>query len=214
LAFYYYDLYHPLPKLPFTYHESSYVKFTDIRPQFLEILLSFEDRRFFSHAGVDLWALMRASTQWFTHQRVISGGSTITMQIARLLEPKPRTLHNKMKEMLRAFQLESRFSKAQLLEIYLNLAPYGGPITGLKKASLRYFNKAPQQLSISESALLVALPQSPTRLRPTRYLERATQARNKVLRRAIQMGTLSEKEGLKAIQENLELQVTSQKNTP
>ena len=111
----------------------------------------------------------------------VRGGSTITMQIARMMEPKERTVGGKFIEILRAMQLELRFSKRQLLEIYFNLAPYGGNIEGVGAAAYLYFDKGAEKLSLSEAAVLTALPASPTQFRPDKDLARCTLRRNKVL---------------------------------
>jgi penicillin-binding protein 1C len=159
-------------------------KAAEISPRLVELLIRIEDKRFRSHPGVDPLALARALAQWAQHGRPVSGASTLTMQTARLLEPRPRTLAAKLIEMLRALQLERRYTKDKILDIYLTLAPYGGNLAGARAASLAYFDKEPRELSDAEAALLVALPQSPSRLRPDRHLDRAIWARDKVLLRA------------------------------
>ena len=151
--------------------------------RYLEMLIAYEDKRFFSHHGVDPWALGRAILQAVSHGRVVSGASTLTMQTARLLEPRPRTITSKLIEMFRAVQLERRFSKREILAMYLTLAPFGGNREGIEAASRFYFGHPPATLSPSEAALLVALPQAPSRLRPDRRPQAARAARNKVLDR-------------------------------
>lgn len=160
------------------------VRLQEVDPKYVDLLIAFEDRRFRSHLGVDPLALLRASWQALEAGRVISGGSTLTMQAVRLLEPRPRTLGSKVIEIFRALQLEARFSKSEILEIYINLAPFGGNLEGLRAASLRYLGRRPGSLTLGEAALLVVLPQMPGRLRPDRFPEAATVARNKVLERA------------------------------
>ena len=135
----------------------------------LQLLLAYEDHRFYEHHGVDPLAMTRAIGQLIQYKRVISGGSTITMQLARLLDPKPRTMTSKLIEIVRAFQLELHYSKKEILSAYLTLAPYGGNVEGIVAASMRYFGKQPYALSASQIALLVALPQSPERNRPDKY---------------------------------------------
>ncbi|WP_245418462.1 penicillin-binding protein 1C [Cohaesibacter intestini] len=155
-----------------------------IDPEFIKILLAYEDKRFFAHHGIDPEAMLRASWQLLTNGRIISGASTITMQLARLLEPREnRTIGAKLWQMLRAIQLERRMSKPEILAAYLTLAPYGGNIEGVRAATLAYFGKEPGALSLSEAALLVALPQSPVARRPDIHPERALKARNTVLER-------------------------------
>lgn len=159
--------------------------------RFLDLLFAYEDRRFLSHAGVDPLALARAATQALREGRFVSGGSTLTMQVAKLLEPRPRTLGAKLREMLRAWQLERRLSKEQILALYLELAPYGGNLQGIRAASRFYFGKEPHYLTLAEAALLVALPQSPERRRPDRHPQAALQARNQVLERLAGAGVLT-----------------------
>lgn len=139
-------------------------KVEDVDAKFINLLIHTEDKRFYTHPGVDVAALLRASLGALTSFKVYSGGSTLTMQVVRLLEPRPRTLLSKGIEILKAMELEGKYSKKQILEMYLTLAPYGGNIQGVKAASLHYFGKSPHHLSQSEAALLVALPQSPTKL--------------------------------------------------
>ena len=155
---------------------------------YLDALKAFEDRRFDRHFGVDPLAVLRAAVQNLAGGRVVSGASTLTMQVARLLEPRPRTWRAKLIEAARAVQLEWRFSKREILDIYLTLAPFGGPVEGVRAAALILFGKEPASLTPGEAALLVALPQAPSRLRPDRWPERARAARDKVLDRAAILG--------------------------
>lgn len=164
----------------------------DVDPRFIDMLRSYEDRRFYAHGGLDWRAFARAAFQLASHLRVISGGSTLTMQVARLLEPREqRTPSAKLRQIARALELEARFSKAEILDLYLVLAPYGGNLEGLRAASLAYFGKEPRRLSLSEQALLVALPQSPEYRRPDRSPQAALDARNRVLDRVARYGLIS-----------------------
>lgn len=163
----------------------------DVDPKLIRFLIAYEDKRFDSHVGVDPLALARAAWQWLAAGRIVSGGSTLTMQVARLLEPRPRTLPAKAIEIARAIQLERRFTKAEILGMYLTLAPYGGNLEGVRAAATAWFGKEPRRLTDAEAALLVALPQSPTRLRPDLRPEAARGARNKVLTRLAVAGVLS-----------------------
>ena len=158
------------------------VDVTMLDPGYIDMLLTFEDRHFYTHPGFDLFAMGRALSQLIAHQKIVSGGSTITMQLARLLDPKPRTIMAKLAEIVRAFQLEWHYSKEEILSAYLTLTPYGSNVEGVVGASMRYFGKLPHSLSAGESALLVSLPQSPERNRPDRHLKNAINARNKVLK--------------------------------
>ncbi len=115
-----------------------------VDPQFLRMLVAYEDRRFFDHHGVDPWAVARAAWQLVTHGRIVSGGSTITMQLARLIEPREeRSLPAKLRQALRALQIERRLTKDEILTRYLALAPYGGNIEGVRAASLAWFGREP-----------------------------------------------------------------------
>ncbi|WP_420332009.1 peptidoglycan glycosyltransferase PbpC [Pseudomonas bubulae] len=155
----------------------------DVSPLYLDALLTYEDRWFFQHPGVNPLALGRAAWQNLSGGRVLSGGSTLSMQVARLLDPHERTLPGKLRQLWRTAQLEWHLSKPQILELYLNRAPFGGTLQGVAAASWAYLGKAPQQLTRSEAALLAVLPQAPSRLRPDRHPQRAQVARDKVLRR-------------------------------
>lgn len=148
-----------------------------IDPLFIEALLRVEDKRFFTHGGVDWRAMIRASVTSLNAGKIVSGGSTLTMQTARLLEPRPRTIGSKLIEMLRSLQIEARLSKQEILELYLTLAPYGGNLEGVRAASLAWFGQEPTSLSDDQIALLIALPQSPEVRRPDRYPENARAAR-------------------------------------
>lgn len=154
-----------------------------VTPRYLEALLTYEDRHFYQHPGVNPLAMLRAVGQAIYHGKAISGGSTITMQVARLLHPNKRTIGGKITQMLRALQLEWHFNKTQILEMYLNIAPFGGPLEGVQAASFTYFDKPASELTYNEAALLAVLPQSPSRYRPDRYPKRALAARNKLLNR-------------------------------
>ena len=156
----------------------------DVDPRFIEALLAYEDKRFFSHRGVDPLAMTRAAFQFATSGHIVSGGSTVTMQVARLLEPRrERSLYAKYRQMVRALQLEWTLSKDEILSLYLTLAPYGGNLEGIRAASLAYFGKEPRRLTLGETALLVALPQSPENRRPDRHADSAKAARDRVLDR-------------------------------
>ncbi len=167
------------------------VAVADVDPRCFELLEAYEDKRFRHHGGVDALAMLRAAGQFARRGRVVSGGSTLTMQAARLLEPRDeRTPAAKLRQIARALQLEARSSKDDILAIYLALAPYGGNLEGLRAASLSYFGKEPKRLSWAEAALLVALPQAPEARRPDREPEAARRARDRVLDRAVRLGAL------------------------
>lgn len=180
------------------------VEAKDVDSEYIRLLISYEDQRFGSHYGVDPRAMLRAAGQFVTNGRIVSGGSTITMQLARLLEPrKGRSFSSKLHQMARAIQLELRLSKAEILDHYLMLAPYGGNLEGVRAASLAYFGKEPKGLTLAQSALLVALPQSPERRRPDRFPKRAKNARDTVLTRAANTGTIALSEVKRAARSNV-----------
>jgi penicillin-binding protein 1C len=162
----------------------------DVDPLYLGLLKAYEDRRFASHWGVDPLAAMRAAGQLAERGRIVSGASTLSMQAARLLDPRPRSFKTKALQSARALQLEWRYSKHEVLAIYLTLAPMGGNLEGVRAASLAYFGKEPRQLSAAEAALLVAIPQSPERRRPDRASSVAQKARDRVLERGVEHGVI------------------------
>ncbi len=175
------------------------IDLADVDPAFIDMLLAYEDRRFHSHAGVDPLALMRAAGQFLANGRIVSGGSTITMQVARLIEPrKARSLTAKLRQMARALQIERRLSKDEILSLYLMLAPYGSNLEGVRAASLAWFGKEPDRLETGEAALLVALPQLPERRRPDRNHAAAEAARDRVLSRMVDAGLLPPHEAERA----------------
>ena len=164
----------------------------DVDPLFFEILLAYEDRRFHAHRGVDVAALFRAAWQMVRHGHPVSGASTITMQVARLLSGQStRSLSGKLNQALTALALEGRLAKDEVLALYLTLAPYGGNLEGIRAASLAYLGKEPKRLTPAEAALLVALPQAPEARRPDRDARAAGAARDRVLARAEAAGVLN-----------------------
>ncbi|HVY87429.1 MAG TPA: penicillin-binding protein 1C [Hyphomonadaceae bacterium] len=154
-----------------------------IDPGFIKALLAYEDKNFREHGGVDFLAMGRAAGSLVSAGHVVSGGSTITMQTARLLEPHPRNIGAKIIESIRAWQLEERYTKDQILELYLTLAPYGGNLEGIRAASWAYFGREPDNLSPDQIAMLIALPQSPEARRPDLHPGPAVIARKRVLMR-------------------------------
>lgn len=159
------------------------VALADVSPLYLEALERYEDRWFRWHPGVNPLALTRAAWQWLWHGRIVSGGSTLTMQVARIIEPTPRTLAGKSRQILRALQLELHYSKDEILTLYVNYAPMGGVLEGVEAASRAYLGKPAKRLSHADAALLTVLPQMPSRLRPDRQPARARVARDKVVHR-------------------------------
>lgn len=167
-----------------------------VSPLYLEALLNYEDRWFWRHPGVNPVSMLRAAGQMLRSGKVVSGGSTLTMQVARILDAK-RTRHTrtplrKIRQILRAIQLEAHLSKREILILYLERAPFGGTIEGVEAASWAYLGKPAARLSHAEAALLAVLPQSPSGRRPDRHPEAAQAARDKVLARMAALGVWTE----------------------
>jgi penicillin-binding protein 1C len=168
------------------------VDVADVDPRLLQMLVAYEDHRYFVHSGIDWAAVARALGQIVERRRIVSGASTLTMQVARLLEPRQeRSLMAKARQMLRAKQLEAQLSKQDILRLYLALAPYGGNLEGIRAGSLAYFGREPKRLTLAEAALLVAVPQAPEERRPDRFLAAAKAARDRVLDRAAAAGIIT-----------------------
>jgi penicillin-binding protein 1C len=167
----------------------------DVDQRYLKMLFAYEDKRFYAHDGVDVLALVRAAYQLVSERHIVSGGSTLTMQVARLLEPRRRrSFYAKLRQITRALQIEENLSKNKILSLYLTLAPYGGNLEGIRSASLAYFGKEPKKLTVAQAALLVALPQAPEARRPDRYPGEALAARNLVLDRVADAGAIPQDE--------------------
>jgi len=153
----------------------------EVAPGLIDTLVATEDRHFWHHPGVNPLSLVRAALQDLRAGRIVSGGSTLTMQAARLLEPRPRTVRAKLIEVARALQLEARFSKREILGIWLTLAPMGGNLEGVRAGALAWFGTGPGLLDAAQSALLVAIPRRPEALRPDRHPGRARALRDRIL---------------------------------
>lgn len=173
-----------------------------VDPELIKMLVAYEDKRFYDHSGVDPLALLRAAGQFAASGHIVSGGSTLSMQLARLIEPREsRSVGSKLRQMFRALQIERSLAKHEILERYLTLAPYGGNLEGVRAAALAWFGKEPKRLTVGEAALLVALPQLPERRRPDRNRDRAEAARDRVLQRMVEAGLLGETEAARAARE-------------
>jgi penicillin-binding protein 1C len=160
------------------------LRMSNVDPAFIDMLIAYEDKRFFSHSGVDPIAVARAGLQALWQGEIVSGGSTLTMQVARLLENSGTgQWQGKLRQVRLALALEQQLSKAQILELYLAHAPYGGALEGLRAGSLAWFGKEPARLTLAQAALLVALPQAPETRRPDRHATAAQAARSRVLDR-------------------------------
>lgn len=172
--------------------------------KFAIALLQFEDKRFRQHSGVDFLALVRASYDNLRQQRIVSGASTLSMQVIRLSRGNPpRTLDEKLLELLRAWRLESRYDKDEIFKLYASHAPFGGNVVGLEAAAWRYFARGPEQLSWAESAMLAVLPNNPALIHPGRNRERLLAKRNRLLLQLYQQHVLSQLEYDLAVAEPL-----------
>ncbi len=179
------------------------VSVRQVSPYYIEALLTYEDRWFYSHPGINPLSLGRAAWQNLRGARVVSGGSTLSMQVARLLDPHSRTLPGKARQLWRTLQLEWHLSKDEILGIYLDRAPFGGTLQGVAAASWAYLGKSPLQMTRAEAALLAVLPQAPSRLRPDRHPQRAQAARDKVLRRLAEFQVWPQRAVNEALEEPL-----------
>jgi penicillin-binding protein 1C len=173
-----------------------------VDPRYVDMLIRYEDNRFRSHGGVDLIAMTRAVAQAVMNGGVVSGGSTLTMQVARLIEDSGNgALAGKLRQMRVAWALERRLTKDEILTLYLNHAPFGGNLEGVRAAAYAWFGKPPARLTPAQAALLVAIPQSPEGRRPDRFPDRAEAARDRVLARMVRDGLLPPDEAEAALTE-------------
>ncbi len=175
------------------------ISLAEVSPWLIQATIAVEDQRFRDHPGVDAWAILRAVGQNLRAGRIVSGASTLDMQVCRMMDNRPRTFRAKAIEAFRAAQLNRLLTKGQILETYLNAAPYGGNVQGVEAASLRYFNKHAKDLSLAEAALLAGLPQSPSRYRPDRNLDAATGRQQVVLHRMFEDGVITGQQYAEAV---------------
>lgn len=181
------------------------VPLEQISPWLIQATIAVEDERFYSHPGIDPFALARAAWQDLSAGRVVSGGSTLTMQLCRMMDNRPRTWHVKLAEMFRSLQLERLRDKRWILETYLNTAPFGRNLRGAQAASWTWLGKPADELSLAEAALLAGLPQSPSRYRPDRFPDRAKARRDTVLRRMLELGMIDEQQRQLAASQPVEI---------
>ena len=175
-----------------------------VDPRLIAMLIAYEDKRFYEHHGVDPLAMLRATAQALRHGEIISGGSTLTMQVARLLEASGTgSWRGKLRQIRVALALEERLSKAEILALYLTLAPYGGNIEGVRAAARMWFDTEPNRLTPAQSALLVVLPQAPESRRPDRNYTAAMAARTAALTRFVRAGVISQDDAKAAMGEAL-----------
>ncbi|MEO6611898.1 MAG: penicillin-binding protein 1C [Chitinophagaceae bacterium] len=176
----------------------------EISPLLQKTIVAKEDRHFYSHPGVNPFAVIRAVFSNLFHLRRMSGASTITMQVAKMLEPGKRNMWSKMREMFRALQLELKYSKKEILQMYLNLVPYGGNIEGVKAASLLYFKKNPDHLSLAEITALSIIPNKPGVMIPGKNNDFIVKERNRWLVKFARRNVFSKKEIEDALAEPLD----------
>lgn len=176
----------------------------DVDRRYQKMLIAYEDKRFFTHSGIDWRAVLRSTRDAVLRGKITSGASTLTMQVARLLEDGPTgQWQGKLRQVRVALALERRLSKPEILSLYLLRAPFGGNVEGVRAASLSWFGKEPARLTPAEAALLVALPQSPETRRPDRHPEAARAARDRVLTRMTRAGVIDESTRKAALRETL-----------
>jgi len=179
------------------------VKEEKVPEKLIKTVTFFEDRHFYKHNGVNFKSIFRALKQNIFSMKKVSGASTITMQTARLMKPKKRSIKNKIIEIFQAFVIETKYSKKEILELYFNHAPYGGNIVGYKTASLKYFNKKPQHLTWAESALLAILPNAPGMMHPGKNKDSLKKKRDRLLKRMNENGIISDSDLNLAVKEPL-----------
>jgi len=200
-----YDSQNRLLRLSITMDGERLIKIplTEVSEHMINAIIAGEDGNFFGHSGVDPYAVIRACVTSAQRRKVISGASTITMQVARMVEPRPRTLKWKMVEMFRARQLERKFSKEQILEKYINLVPLGGTLRGVEAASQRWFGKSASDLTSLEAAMFVAMLPAPSRRSPNKTTNELLVWRNEILRRMCVKGYIDDTTYLRFCQEPL-----------
>lgn len=182
------------------------VPLEEMSPWLVQATIAVEDERFYSHPGVDPLAVVRAVVQDIAARRIVSGASTLNMQLCRMMDNRPRSLKAKIIESFRALQLNQLKSKDDILELYLNVAPYGGNLRGAEAASLEYFGRHAKDLSLGQAALIAGLPQSPTMYRPDRHLELALERRHIVLHCMVEVGMITEPQLEQAQSSPIEIQ--------
>jgi len=179
------------------------VTVAEVSDDVVHAVLAAEDRRFYEHPGVDVAAVARAAWSDVTHARVVSGASTLTMQLARLVRPHPRTLAGKVDEAALALRIEATLSKQQILEQYLNRAPFGAGVRGIDAAARFWFDKPPAALSLAEAATLAAIPRGPAVYALDRHPDRVLRRRDRVLDRMVAAGWASRADAERAKREPL-----------
>ncbi len=178
----------------------------EVSPYLKEAVVTVEDRFFRYHPGVNPWSLVRAFYLNLKHGRIVSGGSTITMQVARMMEHRERTPFSKAVEIIRALKLELFYSKDEILEFYFDMASYGGNIEGVEAACYYYFQRSPAEISLGQAALLAAIPNSPAQLNPLSFPDNARKKRDQVLDCLLARGAITQAEYLRAVEEEIAIE--------
>ncbi len=191
-------------------NHTAIVPLSQVSPEFIEAIIAAEDKRYYQHGAVDSVALVRAVLEAFQAKQIVSGASTITMQLARLLEPAPRTLPNKVGEIWLSWRLAAGMNKQEILEAYINRLPMGGNLYGVEAAAITYFNTPASELNLAQASLLAALPNDPTDLNPYDNLSALKKRQNYVLKRMVEDGYISDIQAERAYQEKLALQPREQ----
>jgi len=194
--------------LSHNYRTSIWKNLEEISPWMIKVTIEREDKRFFKHFGVDIIAIFRALLENIKSRKIVSGGSTITMQVAKMFfSLKNRNIFNKILEIIYAIKLEFHLSKKEILEIYLNRAPYGNRNYGVEAAARFYFQKSSSYLSLGESVILALIPKSPTKLNPLSNPEKITLEKKKFLKKLFKKGVIDSFSFICALKESLFLRI-------
>ncbi|KKD39026.1 penicillin-binding protein 1C [Limnoraphis robusta] len=188
-------------------NHTTVVPLDQVSPHFIQAIIAAEDKRYYQRGAVDSQAIVRAILEAIQARKIVSGASTITMQLARMLEPAPTTLVNKSREIWLSWRLVAGMNKNEILQAYINRLPMGGNLYGVEAASRTYFNIPATDLSLSQASLLAALPNDPTDLNPYYNLQGLKQRQRYVLDRMVEDGYITAKQAEHANRENVEFQL-------
>jgi len=188
-------------------NHTAIVPLDQVSPHFIQAIIAAEDKRYYQRGAVDSKAIVRAILEAIQARKIVSGASTITMQLARMLEPAPTTLVNKSREIWLSWRLVAGMNKNEILQAYINRLPMGGNLYGVEAASRTYFNIPATDLSLSQASLLAALPNDPTDLNPYYNLQGLKQRQRYVLDRMVEDGYITAKQAEYAYRENVEFQL-------
>ncbi|MEO1299480.1 MAG: transglycosylase domain-containing protein, partial [Cyanobacteria bacterium J06636_16] len=186
------------------------VSLAQVSPHFRRAILAAEDQRFYQHGAVDWQAVIRSSWQAMQSRRIVSGASTITMQLARMVDPVPRTFSGKVQQVWQAWRLTAGMSKDEILAAYINRLPMGGNIYGIEAAARGYFGVSAADLTLAQSSLLAALPNAPSALDPYTHWNDLKPRQRYVLDRMVDDGHLTKPQADRAYTQHVTLQLLSQ----